>query len=162
MTGLLVRLAVHHRALGWLLAVAWCAAAGLLLWSLPDIEVVGEHGVFLRWTPIGAPLALLSWIWAFGPRWTSRAAFTTLTVAVGTWIVLAAVGAEGRLHLAARDAFFSRHQTTEMALRSVLWLYVLHPLAIMTAGCLAIVEYLRYPPQWVENSPERPGDLASD
>jgi hypothetical protein len=142
-------LARYHKPLGWLLALGWTVAAALLVMHLPDIEVMGEHGVFLNWTPIGAPLALLSWVWAFGPRWKSKAALAVLATAGVTWVILGAVGADGRLHLAARDAFFLRQTTTAFALRSVLWLYLLHPMAIMAAGCLAIVEYLRYPPAWL-------------
>jgi hypothetical protein len=149
----------YHRVLGWLLALAWLAAAGLLLVSLPEIESIGEHGVFLKWTPWGAPLALLTWVWAFGPRWRSGAALTILGIVIASWGLLVAVGGNGSLHLAARDAFFLRQAGRGFALRSTLWLYLLHPLAVMTAGCLAIVEYLRYPPSWVTSQGGETGEI---
>ena len=142
----------HHRTLGWLIAAAWLGAAVLLLSRLPDIELLGEHRVFLGWAPFGAPLAILSWLWAFGPQWRSRRAILVLAIVASSWFLLAAIGEGGRLNLATRDAFFLRQRGLEVALRSVLWLYLLHPLAIMTAGCLAVVEYLRYPPKWVRHS----------
>jgi hypothetical protein len=83
--------ATYHKPLGWLLALAWFAAAALLVISLPNIEAVGEHGVFMRWTPVGAPLAIVTWVWAFGPLWRTRSAVGALTVAVVTWGILAAV-----------------------------------------------------------------------
>jgi len=146
-------LARHHRLVGWGLAAGWIGAALLLLLSMPIMESVGEHGVFLRWAPAGLPLALATWVWAFGEGWAKPGALLVLALALGSWAALAAVGGDGRVHLAARDAYFLRQHLLAFALRGVLWLYLIHPLAIMTAGCLAVVEYLRHPAPWLTKHP---------
>ena len=42
----MMTIANYHKALGWTLALAWLAAGAFLLVSLPEIETIGEHGLF--------------------------------------------------------------------------------------------------------------------
>ena len=140
-----------HKPFGWALAIAWTLAAIYLLTGMAELSEVGETVVFARWSRLGAPLAGATWLWAFPTRWTSGTALTVLIVAFGGWAALHWAGEARWLHLAARDAFFLRQPFRSALWYGMTWLYVFYPLAIMAAGCTAVVEFIRHPPAVVRH-----------
>jgi hypothetical protein len=142
----------HYRRAGWSLALAWAATAISLVLSLPKVSSLGEVVVFGRWSLIAIPVAGMTWVWAFSGRRTSGLAVGTLTGAALTWTLLLVLGQEAWIHLAIRDAFFLRQSLLEAVLRSVLWLYLIFPLLVMTGGVTAVVEYIRHPPEGFRQS----------